>query len=202
MRTIEEACDNIISPIPHIFRSALLCDYDAHAGRSLLLSCMDFWRFSMPSISIRVLQQCVRFHAFNDSHDYQSLHPHHVPTLISENLHNENDHHTIVLRMVYCISHYGEWVCKWFVCFILGVIWMVDKHNLLIFFYLLNIKKLMIFFFSVLSTRWLMGWIGLRTKDIFLYNTQEGRQIATQFHFSRRIFIAMLHHHFIILVYF
>lgn len=88
MREAQKACNNIISTLTHILRLFILRNYDAYASCTLLLSRMDVRWLSMSNISICVLQQRLHFNVIYDSHDYQSLHPHHVSTFISENLHN------------------------------------------------------------------------------------------------------------------
>lgn len=108
MREAQKACNNIISPLTHLLRLFILCNNDAYASRTLLLSRMDIRWFSMSNISICVLQQRLHFNVIYDSHDYQSLHPHHVSTFISENLHNQIDYYSIVLCLVYCLLNYGR----------------------------------------------------------------------------------------------
>lgn len=108
MWTVEETRDNGFPAITHLLRSSLLCHHDANAGSSLLPPSLDFWRLSLPSFSICLLQQRLRQHAVDDSYDNQSIHSHHVSTPLLENLSDKVYHSSAVFCMVYLVFNHGE----------------------------------------------------------------------------------------------
>lgn len=55
----------------------------------------------------------MRVDVIDDSDDDQSLHSHHVPTLVSEDLPNKVHHPAAVSRLVHLVPYHGElWVGK------------------------------------------------------------------------------------------
>lgn len=108
MWTSKEARNHRLSAVPHLLRSSILRDYDANAGSPLLPPRLDIRRFLVSGLSVCLLQQRLRVDVVDDSDDNQSLHSHHVSTLVSKDLSNKVHHPSAVSRLVHLVPYHGE----------------------------------------------------------------------------------------------